>query len=129
MSMANSTRSNKEVIVRMRRDFLRKETDMPLLALRVLLNGLTYPVGWNPKRCAHDTKLGTTSIYTGLHWLEKRNYAVQVPHPTLKRKHGWRFTTEPGTFKISQQVLEKIEQLDPTSPLLTTGDTNGDDAE
>ena len=68
---------------------------LPPAAFRVLCHGLTYPNGWNVRKCTVDTGFTARGVRASLSRLMAMGYVVRGSNPRDRRRAAYRFLRQP----------------------------------
>lgn len=79
---------------------------LPPAAFRVLCHGLTYPNGWNVRKCTVDTGFTARGVRASLSRLMAMGYVVRGSNPRDRRRAAYRF------YPLPQEIIEEYAELD-----------------
>ena len=79
---------------------------LPPAAFRVLCHGLTYPQGWNVRKCTVDTGFTARGVRASLSRLMAMGYVVRGSNPRDRRRAAYRF------YPLPQEIIEEYAELD-----------------
>lgn len=79
---------------------------LPPAAFRVLCHGLTYPNGWNVRKCTVDTGFTARGVRASLSRLMAMGYVVRGSNPRDRRRAAYRF------YPLPQEIIEEYAKLD-----------------